>query len=74
MVLMELMYSGCAPAAMIVQKADSLLISGPVLAEVWFGRGVPVVEYPGDDLFLHIRTGDPVSVDGNTGEVKIGRE
>ena len=71
MVLLQRMYEKAAPAAMIVQRADSLLVSGTVLAEVWFGRGVPVVEYAGDDLLDKIKTGDRVSVDGQTGKICI---
>ncbi|MFI5395351.1 MAG: aconitase X swivel domain-containing protein [Candidatus Binatia bacterium] len=72
MVLMQLMSEGRAPAAIIVQSADSLLVSGTVLAQVWFQKGVPVVEYRADDLFEKIRTGDRVAVDGETGEIRIG--
>ena len=71
MVLLDRIYEGAAPCAMIVQKADSLMVSGAVLANVWFGRGVPVVEYEEGDLFEKIRTGDTVEVDGNTGEIRI---
>ena len=72
MVLLELMRSGYAPAALVVQAADSLLVSGAVLAEVWFNAGVPVVEYPGADLFDQVKMGDRVEVDGATGEIRIG--
>jgi len=71
MVLLEIMYRKCAPAALIVQRADSLLVSGAVLADVWFGRGTPVVEYPGDDIFDKIKSGDGISVDGATGDIVI---
>ena len=72
MVLLELMRGGYAPAALVVQEADPLLVSGVVLAEVWFDAGVPVVEYRGADLFDQVKTGDAVSVDGATGEIRIG--
>ena len=72
MVLMQLMSEDKGPAAIIAQTADSLLVSGAILAEVWFGKGVPVVEYRREDLFDKIRTGDPVRVDGDTGEIGIG--
>ena len=72
MVLMQLMSEGRAPAAIVVQNADSLLVSGALLAQVWFDKGVAVVEYRADDLFEKIRTGDPVVVDGETGEIKVG--
>ena len=71
MVLLQRMYEKGSPAAMIVQRADSLLVSGAVLAETWFSRGVPVVEYGSDDLFEKIKTGDRVEVDGKTGEIKV---
>lgn len=71
MVLLQRMYEKGSPAAMIVQRADSLLVSGTVLAETWFSRGVPVVEYGSDDLFEKIKTGDRVEVDGKTGEITV---
>jgi predicted aconitase with swiveling domain len=71
MVLMQVMHDREAPAAMIVQDADSLMISGTILAEIWFKRGIPVVEYMPQDLFDKIHTGDIVEVRGNTGEIKI---
>ncbi len=72
MILMQLMSEGKAPAGIVVQHADSLLVSGAVLAQVWFTRGVPVVEYPAADLFDRIRTGDRVVVDGETGAISVG--
>lgn len=71
MVLLELMYRRIAPAAIVVQAVDSLLVSGVVLADVWFGRGIPVVEYGSEDLFDKIHTGDSVEVSGDTGEIKV---
>jgi len=69
MVLLELMYQDSAPAAIIAQSADPLMVAGPVLAEVWFRKGIPVVEYPGADIFDRIRSGDLVEVRGDTGEI-----
>jgi len=73
MMLLELMYRGSAPAALVVRNADSLLVSGSVLADVWFKRAAPIVEYRGDDLFDEIETGDQVEVDGGTGEIRVSR-
>ncbi|HUT52384.1 MAG TPA: DUF126 domain-containing protein [bacterium] len=72
MVLMQLMIEGHGPAAVVVQNADPLLVSGAVLAEVWFKKGVPVVEYQGADLFDKIKSGDRVEVDGASGEIRVG--
>jgi predicted aconitase with swiveling domain len=71
MVLLELMYQECAPAAIVVQNIDPLLVSGPVLADIWFGKGIPVVEYPGEDIFGKISDDDWVEVNGETGEIEI---
>ncbi len=71
MVLLNLMHRGEAPRAMIVQAADPLIVSGPVLADVWYDAGIPVVEYAEDDLFDAISSGDEVEVDGETGEIVV---
>lgn len=72
MVLLELMHKGQAPKALIVQAADPLLVSGSVLAETWYGAGIPIVEYPGPELFEAIENGERVRVDGITGLIQIG--
>lgn len=69
MVLLNLIADKVGPAAMVLQDADSLLVSGVILADVWFGKGVPVVEYQGDDLYKDVRSGDIVSVNGHTGAI-----
>jgi len=71
MILLDLMYRRTAPVAIIAQNADSLLVSGAILADVWFKRGIPIVEYASDDIYEKIRTGDRVEVNGATGEIKI---
>ncbi len=71
MLLLELMHARSAPVAIIVQRADPLLVSGTVLADVWYDRGIPVVEYESDDIYEKIRTGQNVEVDGETGEIKV---
>ena len=70
LVLLDLVSRATGPAALIVQKADSLLVSGVILSEVWFDRSIPVLEYPEEDLFDQVRTGDRVTIDG--GRVEIG--
>ena len=61
----------CDPAALVVQRNDSLLISGVVLSNVWFDRKIPVVEYPDDDLYDRIADGAQVEVDGDAGEIRV---
>jgi predicted aconitase with swiveling domain len=74
MVLLELMYQECAPAAVVVQNIDPLLVSGPVLADIWFKKGIPVVEYPGEDIYDKISDNDWVEVNGETGEINIKKK
>jgi predicted aconitase with swiveling domain len=71
MMLLQVIDDGAAPAAIVVQDADSLLVSGPILGRAWFNRSFPIVEYKGSDLFERIRTGDQVEVDGESGEITI---
>jgi predicted aconitase with swiveling domain len=71
MMLLELMVQERGPAAVVVQNIDPLLVSGPVLAEIWFGKGIPIVEYSEEDIYDKISDGDWVEVDGETGEIEI---
>ncbi len=71
LVLLEIAYRRIAPAAMIVQQSDPLLVSGTILAGIWFGRGMPVVAYSEEDLFDKICTGAHVGVDGDSGNIEI---
>ena len=71
MVLLELIYRGVAPSAIIVQNADTLMVAGSILADVWFDKGIPIVEYPNEDIFDKIRTGSQVEVNGDTGEITV---
>jgi predicted aconitase with swiveling domain len=71
MVLLELMYNDRGPAAIIVQNADPLMVAGSILADVWFDKGIPIVEYPGEDIFEKIQNGARVEVNGDTGEITI---
>ena len=74
MVLLELMYQECAPAAVIVQNIDPLLVSGPVLADIWFNKGIPIVEYSAEDIYDKISANDWVEVNGENGEIKIRKQ
>jgi predicted aconitase with swiveling domain len=71
LVLLDLVSKGRGPAALVVQHSDSLLVSGIVLSDVWFGRSIPIVEYAGSDLFERIADDDTVEVDGSTGEIDV---
>ena len=70
-VLLELIYREASPLAIVVGQADSLLVSGSMLADVWLDHAIPVVEYGKPDLFDSIHTGDSVTVDAGTGEILV---
>ena len=71
MILLELINQGAGPAAIIVQNVDPMMAAGPILADVWFGKGIPVIEYPSEDIFDTIRTGAMVEVNGDTGDIFV---
>lgn len=71
LVLLDLVSMGRGPAALVVQRNDSLLISGVVLSDVWFDRRIPVVEYEDDDLYELIEDGADVTVDGDASEIRV---
>jgi len=71
MILLELIFRNQTPAGIIVENADTLMVSGPILADVWFGKVVPVVEYSESDLYDVIKNGDQIEMDGVSGEIKI---
>jgi predicted aconitase with swiveling domain len=72
LVLLDLVSYRRGPAALVVQHADSLLVSGVVLADVWFEESIPIVECHDAGLFEAVRNGDRVTVDADEGELRIG--
>lgn len=71
LVLLDLVRLEKGPVAMVVDMADSLLVSGVVLSEVWYGRSIPIVEYPTQELRDLARDGATVEVNGDTGEIVL---
>ncbi|MBI1784781.1 DUF126 domain-containing protein [Candidatus Sumerlaeota bacterium] len=72
LVLLDLVRLQDGPAAIIVDHADSLLVSGIVLSEVWYDRAIPVIEYPTAELREKLKDGEMAEVDGETGEIRVG--
>ncbi len=67
--VLESIKAGIAPKALIVQTADSLLVSGAILAEVWL-EGVPlppIIECPA--AFPGAESGKKVTIKGNMVEI-----
>ncbi|MCC6145838.1 MAG: DUF126 domain-containing protein [Candidatus Hydrogenedentes bacterium] len=72
LVLLDLVRLQKGPAAIIVAHPDPLLVSGIILSQVWYGRSIPVVEYPTDELEGIVQDGQDIQVNGDTGEIVIG--
>lgn len=73
LVLLELVRSERGPAALVVQNADPLLVSGVILSEVWYEKSIPVFEHPGGDLFDAVHTGDHVRIKPGSDRIRIQR-
>jgi hypothetical protein len=69
LVLLDLVRLKAGPAAIIVDRADTLLVSGIVLSEVWYDRSVPVVEYPTGEIRGLLSDGEMIEVDGDNGTI-----
>jgi predicted aconitase with swiveling domain len=67
LVILDLVRMEEGPAALIVDRADSLLVSGIVLSAVWYGPSITVVEYSTAELREAVLAGQLLDVDGDTG-------
>ncbi|WP_202869282.1 aconitase X swivel domain-containing protein [Kribbella antibiotica] len=46
-VLAEMLRAGVGPAALVVPKADPILVIGAMVADELYGKGIPIVELVG---------------------------
>ncbi len=65
LVLLDLVRMKRGPAAIIVQQADPLLVSGVILSDVWYGPKIPILEYSEPDLYSEITNGKEVHIKEN---------
>lgn len=70
LVILELVRSGLAPAAMINLRSELVLAAGPLLARHFYGHELPVVTLEEEEFGL-LETGQRVAVDGGAGEVVL---
>ena len=71
LVLLELIKNGYAPSAVIVSLADPLLVSGCVLARVWYKKCLPILEFVDQEDIGRITTGDRVSYSEGDGWISV---
>jgi len=67
-ILLELIRTRQAPAAMISRSVDPVLAVGPLVGDALYGRTIPIVTLDAE-AFSRIRTGDWLIVDAVAGEV-----
>jgi predicted aconitase with swiveling domain len=72
LVLLDMVRMENGPAAIVVDHADTLLISGIILSDVWYSKAIPVIECPTEPIRACIKDGQMVEVDGDTGEIVAG--
>jgi len=63
-ILLEAIRLGTAPAAIINAQVEPVLTIGSVIAEEIFGHAIPMLTL--EDAANRIRTGDQVTIDGDT--------
>jgi predicted aconitase with swiveling domain len=70
-ILLELIRTGQAPAAIVTRSVEPVLAVGPLVGEALYGRTIPMVTVEADE-FARIRAGDWLVVDAVAGEIQRG--
>jgi predicted aconitase with swiveling domain len=71
LVLLDLVHMENGPVAIIVDHADTLMVSGVILSEVWYGKAIPIVECPTEPIRASVKDGQMVEVNGDNGEIIV---
>jgi hypothetical protein len=69
--VLETIRCGNAPVAMINIETETIIATGVILAEMIYGKALPVIDRLDRNPVEVIETGDWVAVDGNTGTVVV---
>jgi predicted aconitase with swiveling domain len=67
-ILLELIRTGQAPAAIVTRSVEPVLAVGPLVGEALYGRTIPIVTLDAA-AFGRIRSGDWLVVDAVAGEI-----
>ena len=73
-VFLEAVKCGNAPAAIINIETEPILASGALMARLFYGKTIPIIDRLDRNPVEVIRTNDYVRVDGNVGLVEIRRD
>ncbi len=68
-ILLELIRTRQAPAAIVTRSVEPVLAVGPLVGEALYGRTIPLVTLEAEP-FARIRPGDWLEVDAVSGEVR----
>jgi cis-L-3-hydroxyproline dehydratase len=68
-ILLELIRTEQAPAAIVTRSVEPVLAVGPLVGEALYGRTIPLVTLDAD-AFARIRPGDWLVVDAEAGQVE----
>lgn len=66
-VMLQLAKNGKAPAAIINSSAEPIIAVGAIIS------GIPMVDKPEKDVFMLLKGGEDVEVDGDRGTIRIGK-
>jgi predicted aconitase with swiveling domain len=71
--LLEAVRCGSAPAAIINVRTEPILVSGAIMAQIFYKKKIPIVDRLEENPVKAIHTNDYVKVNGNRGLVEIKR-
>ncbi|MFQ6126095.1 MAG: aconitase X swivel domain-containing protein [Candidatus Heimdallarchaeota archaeon] len=72
-VFLEAVRCGNAPAAIINVRTEPILVSGALMAPIFYNKAIPIVDRLEKNPVEAIQTTDYVRVNGNEGRVEITR-
>lgn len=70
-IMLELARTGCAPAAILNFKIETITAAGGLLAKKFYNIDIPMVDQLHENSVRLIKTGDMVEVNGTTGEIIV---
>ncbi|HMM20692.1 MAG TPA: DUF126 domain-containing protein [Selenomonadales bacterium] len=70
-IILELTRTGCAPAAIVNAKIETITAAGGLMAKKFYNKDIPMVDRLTENPVTAIKTGDIVGVNGSTGEVRV---
>jgi predicted aconitase with swiveling domain len=68
---LETVRLGNHPAAIVTEGVDLSAVIGSVMAKLIYGKQVPVISGVSRDLYSRVKSGQRISVDGRSGEVRV---